>query len=133
MTERLVTLLIGIFIGCAGKYLADKYTDKRRSKEEKKAVDSNLEYATDRMPDLISEMRTDLRKQPLSREVIILSKTAIYNPDPNKSLLVYYFEDHDNLTEKLGILENLGFVEDITWNNTQRYSMSEHFAELLTS
>ncbi len=131
MTKYLAGILTGIFIACAGKYLADKYTDKRRGMEKKRAGDSDLQYVTDKMPELIAEMRDDLTTNPLCREFILFSKRGSYNHNPNKKILSYFFEDHDNLREKVGILENLGFVDDITFNDTHRYCMSEHFAELL--
>lgn len=131
VTETLATLLIGIFIGCAGKYFADKYTDKRRGREKKQAVSSDLQYVTERMPELIGKMQADLKAHPLCREFILLSKRSIYRDNPNKKVLRYYFEDHDDLAATIDILENLGFVDNITFNNTQRYCVREHFADLL--
>lgn len=131
MTNYLLGVLTGIFVGCAGKYFADKYTDKRRSKEKRRAFDSEFESVAERMPELIAEMTTDLGKYPLCREFILMSKSWCYNDDPNKRVLRYYFEDHDGLPEKVAILENLGFVDDITFNEVQRYMISEHFADLL--
>ena len=132
MTGYLLGLVTGIFVGCAGKYFADKYTDKRRGKEKRIAVDSDLQYATARMPELIAEMKADLKDHPLCREFILISKRWSYNHDPNKVVLSYFFEDHENLAEKVGVLENLGFVTDIAFNDVKRYSMSEHFAGLLS-
>lgn len=126
------TLIIGIIAGYAGKYLADKHTDKRRSKETKQAVDSEFQFVGDRMPELIAEMRDDLATHTLCREFVIISKRACYNADPNRKTLVYYFEDHDGLVEKVGLLENRGFVDDITMSNVKRYRMQERFVELLT-
>ena len=35
MISYLITFVAGAFTGAAGKYLADKYTDKRRNQEQK--------------------------------------------------------------------------------------------------
>jgi uncharacterized membrane-anchored protein YhcB (DUF1043 family) len=34
IVSHIVTFLVGIAIGTAGKYMADKYTDKRRLQEQ---------------------------------------------------------------------------------------------------
>lgn len=131
MTSYLAGLLTGILVASAGGYFANKYTDERRGKEKKRAVDSDLQYATEKMPELIAEMRDDLAKYPLCREFIILSKKWSYNADPNKVILSYYFEEHDSLTEKVEVLKKLGFIDDITFNKKKRYSMKEKFVILL--
>ena len=117
MTNYLLGLLTGIVVGCAEKYLADKYTDKRRDKEKKRAVDSDFQSATEKMPELIGQMRHDLRENPLCREFIIASKKWCYNSDPNRNILSYYFENHDGLNEKVAVLvlqRRIGSSEVVT-------------------
>ena len=79
------------------------------------------------MPELIAKMRTDRQCHPLRREFLTLRKGTIHNTG-NVKVHRYYFEDHDDLAERVGILENYGFVDEIAPN---RYRMSEQFAELL--
>lgn len=81
------------------------------------------------LPDLLTEMRNDLAEHPLGREFVILKKTWSYWAKGNE--LVYYFEDHPDLSDKLLILQNYGLVRDITYNNVDRYIISEDFAEYL--
>lgn len=83
------------------------------------------------MPDLIGEMRNDLNNHPLSREFVILKKSWSYWAKGYE--LVYYFEDHPDLENKLLILQNYGFIHDITYNNVTRYIISEELAGYLTS
>jgi len=45
--------------------------------------------------------------------------------------LCYYFDDHPDLLSQIQILENNGLVREITYNNVQRYIMSEEFAQYL--
>ena len=45
--------------------------------------------------------------------------------------LVYYYDDHENLDEKMILLENIGLIRDITYNNTKRYILTEDFVEIL--
>lgn len=81
------------------------------------------------MPDLLTEMRNDLAGHPLGREFVILKKTWSYWSKGNE--LVYYLEDHPDLSDKLLILQNYGLIRDITYNNVNRYIISEDFAEYL--
>ena len=82
------------------------------------------------MPDLISEMRKDLTSNPLSREFVILKKSWVYGGKGYE--LVYYFDDHPDLENKLLILQNYGLIQDITYNNTKRYIITEELASYLT-
>jgi hypothetical protein len=81
------------------------------------------------MPDILNEMREDLTKYPLSREFVILEKRWTYCASGHE--LVYYFEDHPELENKLRILLNHGLIQDITRTNVSRYVISETFARYL--
>jgi hypothetical protein len=84
------------------------------------------------MPALLGEMRKDVTDHPTTREVILLGKRWSYW-GTDKVLLTYYFEDHENLEGKFQVLENLGLVRDIKFNNVIRYMLEEHFVEYLSS
>jgi len=81
------------------------------------------------MPDILDEMREDLTESPLSREFVILEKIWTYSPSGHE--LVYYFEDHPELENKLRILLNHGLIQDITYTSVSRYIISETFARYL--
>ena len=83
------------------------------------------------MPELFSEMREDLKKTPLCREFITMSKHALYSGGDAKPVLVYYYESHDDLTNKVDVLVNSGAVVDITYTNVRRYVMSEALVDYL--
>ncbi len=85
------------------------------------------------MPDLLGEMRKDLAKNPLARDFVILKKSSVYNADSDKMILVYYFDDHRDLRNKLRILENHGLIEEITFNNTERFVLTEALVGYLTA
>ena len=84
------------------------------------------------MPTLFSEMRADLKSAPLRREFIIMSKNGMYNSG-GKSILAYFYEDHDDLADKVVILASSGAVIDITYNNVDRYLMTEALVKYLAS
>ena len=81
------------------------------------------------MPDLLNEMRKDIKEFPLAREFVILSKGWIFNP--SGPVLMYYLEDHAELENKLRILQNCDLISDITRTDTKRYLMSEELARYL--
>lgn len=82
------------------------------------------------MPDLIAEMKKDLSEQPLKREFVLLEKKCMYWASGNE--LFYYFEEHSDLRSKIRILENFGLVRDISFNDVDRYNITEEFADYLT-
>lgn len=84
------------------------------------------------MPELLSEMKTDLSNFPLVREFILFSRNWVYNGG-TRQFFTYFFEDHKDLKSEIQILENLGLVKEITFNNVDRYIMSEDFADYLLS
>jgi hypothetical protein len=88
-----------------------------------------LRKAENLMPELLQEMRLDLKEQPFARNLVILKKTWSYWNDG--STLEYYFEAHENLDQKMGVLENLGLIRDITFNNVKRYKLTEELADYL--
>ncbi len=81
------------------------------------------------MPDLLAEMRKDLTEYPLSREFVVLEKGWAYWPSGHE--LVYYFEGHPELENKIRILLNYGLIQDVTRTNVSRYIISEEFARYL--
>ena len=85
------------------------------------------------MPELLAEMKKDLREYPVAREFIIRSQDAVDNEDENNFILQYFFEDHDWLRSKLRILENHALIYEITYNNTLRFVISEELATYLTN
>jgi hypothetical protein len=82
------------------------------------------------IPKLLAEMREDLGKFPLKREFVLLKKN--WACSSNGIELVYYYDDHTDLRNKIRILENYGLVEDITYTNVDRFLITEEFANYLT-
>lgn len=84
------------------------------------------------IPELLTEMRTDLLEHPFAREFILIPQGA-NNGDPNNLILEYYFENHAWLRSKLRILENHALIYEITYNSIPRFVISEELAAYLTS
>ncbi|KQO76346.1 hypothetical protein ASF20_13410 [Methylobacterium sp. Leaf88] len=82
------------------------------------------------MPELIGEMRSDIRSKPFTREIIALSRRVSYNPGPIP-FFSYFHEDHDELFAKLHICEHYGAIYDVRRNDVPRWNFDEDFAEYL--
>ncbi len=94
---------------------------------------AQLTKLDDELPELVAEMRDDLRESPFAREFILLKREWSYNGDPDNPVLVYYFNDHPHLRQKIRMLENYGFVQEISFNNIDRFQISEDLAGYLRS
>jgi hypothetical protein len=131
MITYLITFLIGVATGAAGKYFADKYTDQRRKNDARREESRRFKQTRSQMPQLVKEMKKDLTtpETHLLREFFLSSHKWPLNLQ-NKNL-IYYFEDHPDLQAKVQILENNGYVLDVTPSNTKKYRMTEDFARLI--
>jgi hypothetical protein len=83
-----------------------------------------------KMPELIAEMRADLRQKRFTREFVVLSNNWSYNSGrvPHFS---YFFEDHPELLGKLQICVHYRAIYDVKFNDVVRYNFSEDFVDYL--
>jgi len=81
------------------------------------------------MADLLNEMRRDLGDNPLCREFVLLKKCWTYNGTGNE--LIYYYDDHPQLDNKVLILLNHDLIQDVTHSNVSRFRFSEAFVDYL--
>lgn len=81
------------------------------------------------MPALLNEMRDDLADSPSAREVVLLARATLYWAKGTE--LAYYFDDHPDLDSNFRVLENLGLVKNITYNNVTRFQIMEPLAARL--
>jgi|AntRauTorcE11898_2_1112593.scaffolds.fasta_scaffold01949_6 hypothetical protein len=94
-------------------------------------VSRSFQKLEEKMPSLVAEMRSDIRKAPFIREFVILSKGLSYNRDPQNPIFSYYFEEHEDLKPMLKVMQNYGAIIETTHNNTDRFEFTEDFAEYL--
>ncbi len=124
-----------------GRYTADGLRDWKARAEEAAARELQqrlgrhpdsaevLERMERLMPALLAQMRQDLTAYPLRREFVVQKRSWSYWAKGNE--LVYHYDDHADLDDKLRILENERLVQDITYNDVKRYVLSEQLAEYL--
>jgi len=84
------------------------------------------------MPELFTEMKTDLSNDDtgLVREFFILSSKHVILSSM-KQRLAYYEDEHPDLRNKVDLLDDHGFIIDVTTGNTPIYRMTKEFVELL--
>lgn len=98
---------------------------------KKPSSQRNYQAIIDKMPDLIFEMRQDLKGNPLAREFVLLKKGWCYNSPEEKVVLCYYYDEHEALENKIQILMNNNLVKEITFNQVKRYLFTEEFVTVL--
>ena len=108
--------LIGAASGAAAGYFASKYTDRRRESEAARQAKKQFLSISEQMPKLIAEMRSDLTGEGAEqiREFFVLEDRNV-RIGRSEKLRFFYFEcEHDNLRGKIDILENAGYIMDVT-------------------
>jgi hypothetical protein len=132
-TNPLLTFIVGVGTGAAGKYLADKYTDRRRAKELNAALRQMFQDAASMMPELIKEMQEDLSKPEyrVVREFVILPNKHVSFSSSGKKCICYFEDEHQELMNKVKLLENCGFIYNATETRTPKYGMTEEFVNCL--
>ena len=134
--DWLSPLLGGLFGGVTGAvagYFAGSATDHRRRKEAAKAAEKEFRDIQAQMPDLIAEMKADLSAKGNEhiREFFVLPHERVRLGGSKKPRFAYYENKHDNLRGKLDILEDKGYLIDVTPGNTPIYKMTEDFVALV--
>lgn len=132
---HLLTFLLGAATGATGNYLASKYTDKRRDADK---TNKNLNKFTDirkQMPELISEMKEDFSNEAnlCVREFFVVGKKS-YSVVTEVPRFTYFEDQHHNLKGKIMILENQGYITNMTSiykTNTSIYRISEDFWDMV--
>lgn len=90
----------------------------------------SFDLLENKLPDLLSEMRADLRGSPFTREFIALSKRWSYSGQ-ERPFFMYYYEEHSDLLAKLQVCERYFAIRETTHNNVFRYEFEEDFVEYL--
>ena len=77
-------------------------------------------------------MKHDIRSTDMKtcREFFI-SPTKSVTINTRNPAFMYYENEHENLLSKIRILENEGFIIDITPGNAPKYQFTEEFIDLL--
>jgi len=124
-----IAFVFGIMAAVLGNYLSEWWSDNRKSKSDQKKRKKELNSLITSMPDLIKEMREDFNSTSKREFIVLPSKGVLYNS--NEQFICYYESEHSDLKQKLHILQNLNLIEDITFNNTPRFKITEEYQKHL--
>ena len=120
----------GALIGAAGGYYASLFTDRRRGQEAEQQSRREFVATMAKLPDFIAELKAGLAENPAVREFFILPKgTCLGGSDVPR--LIFEITDENHYANKMQILENMGYIMDVTPKNTPMYRMTEEFVELV--
>lgn len=132
-TQDLIThaavYILGIGTAVFASYLSSWLNDNRKSKSNKKKRKKELNSLMVSIPELLKEMRQDFNASSKREFIVLPSKGVVYNS--NSQNICYYESEHSDLKHKLHVLRNLDLIEDITYNNTPRFKITEEFYEHL--
>jgi hypothetical protein len=133
MLAYLITFLLGAFTGAAGTYFGNKYTDKRRAQESNSTSKKCFEEAASKMPKLIEEMQQDLVNPENAhlREFYVLPNDRVLFNSGGRRYLCYFEAKHRDLLHKLRILEDYGYIQEVTHTDTPMFRMTEAFVSFV--
>lgn len=126
-----VGFVAGTITGAIGTYLGNRITDRSRERNETAADRRVFAHVQDEMPTLIAEIKADLQREDgrMVREFFAIKHRGIAMGGSSKPRFAYYVEDHPQLHGQLEVLENRGYIIDVTPGNTPVYRMTEEFVE----
>ena len=126
--------LAGALTGAAGTYLADRYTDVRRAQETRRELDAQWRDIQRRFPAVIEEMRTDFAGPDGStvRAFFVKSSTTSlgFTSEP---AFEYHTDKHPSILAAVRLLEQRGYVSDVTSSSTPMYRVHERLVDRLRS
>ncbi|MCI1735946.1 MAG: hypothetical protein LKM38_00430 [Pseudomonas veronii] len=127
-----IGFLTGAFTGAAGNYLADKYTDTRRRKEEKRETKKFWKDVEARFPKIIQEMKSDLKQDGMSGvRVFFVKESYTMLAFVTEPCFEYNTDKHEDLRAAVHFLLDNNLLKDITPGNAPMYRMSERLVDFL--
>ncbi len=128
-----IAFLLGVAVGAAGQYFADKYTDQRRKQDLDLESAQRFRDVVREIPKLIGEMAADAGGPNAQhiRDLVLLPSKNVHYSSGGQPAFAYYETEHRNLRGQFAILENNGYVVDVTPGNAPTFRASEEFIQRL--
>ena len=124
--------LLGSAVGATGMYYASKCTDQRRRSEGCKQAKEDFLRIKEKMSEFFAELRQDLRESSFVREFFVIPKRVTFGGSEGFYFL-YRYDENNSLLNKMQILENMGYISDVTPTNAPKFRMTEEFVNLVIS
>ena len=132
IVSALTGFLIGAATGAAGQYFADKYTDQRREKKLAREQARLWQDIEQRFPAVIAEMRSDFSSQENRHvRVFFVKESNTMLGFVSEPCFEYHTDKHPDLRAAVVLLEQHGFITDITPGNCPMYRVHEKLVDAL--
>lgn len=131
MTFQLMLLLASLVVLAWWAYSADKQKKEEARQAAFRAKLTRFKDVYFLMPEFIKALWKDLSnpQKKLVRDFFIVSKGIAF--EGGSGAFIYYTEDIPGLEAKVGVLQDNGYVADVTPYNVKKYHMSEELVELI--
>ncbi len=129
--SHLLVFVVGVAGGVAVSFFSSSLTELRQAHQAKRQSRRTIGSVRAQIPTLIHEMRKDLTEHSTLREFFVLPSSRVFLNAGGNPTLRYLEEEHPGLCTAVHILENHGYVSDVTSTNTRRYRMSEEFVSFV--
>jgi hypothetical protein len=124
------TFLVGAASGVLVSLASSSLNDLRRSRAQRRDDLKRFRTVRQQMPEWFDEIKTDLSapgNRVLRDFYVLPSSGATFNGSG-----LIYAEDHvSNLRANTAVLQNNGYLTDVTHSNVPAFRMSEEFVALL--
>ena len=132
--SHIAAFLLGVVTTAAGKYIADKYTDRRRLREDEKRKKKLLKDLQEVMPDLIEIFQGWLKTDSgLVREFFFLPNKGVMLGGSSKARFILYESEQLDSQGKIDLLLEKGLLSDVTESNAPIFRITDDFASLLAN
>ena len=130
--SHILTFLGGLVTGIFSNYIANRWTEKTKLKDLKRNRRKEFRELKNKMPDLFNEIKEDLQNPDFKncREFFVSPIRGIVVNHSNQ-VFFYYEDEHKNLMSNIRILEQAGFINDITPGNLPKFQFQEEFVKLI--
>jgi hypothetical protein len=130
--SNIISFVSGLLIGILGTYCGNRLLDKRRKKDSKIEKKYLFNDISRKMPELLKEMKDDFKDSDISfvREFYVLQTKGV-KINTSEKYIAYYEDEHENLKNKISLLESASYVYNISEGQTLKYQITEEFNELL--
>jgi hypothetical protein len=133
VVSHALAFLVGAGAGAVSAYLADKYTDKRRARDQLQSAARLWRDIEQRFPGVIAEMRTDFSSEEGKNvRVMFVTPKGTVMGFLSEPAFIWHPEDHPDLIPAIRHLERHGFVADVTKGDTLRFRVHEELIDRLT-
>jgi hypothetical protein len=132
--ERLaVGVVLGYLFAVIKPVVSDWITDHRRACAMREAARKQFDATRQLMPDLIHDLRQELKKTPLVRDIVVVRNREYY-VDRSTTAFIYFEDDYPNVRQQALMLANAGYQQIVdSAGSSPKYRMTETFVTFVSA